>query len=469
MRGRLQSPREPSPGREPSEAASHRTPSRRYSHDARRGRPRPSRALAGSGVAGRLPHRPRGGSAAGSMSGLVASRFGSAGRPAARPPGATWRSPRSPRSTRWRATSSVPSWPRWPSSWRCGPATAMSNLVTEELATAFPRPTDRLAVFVHGLAETDLFVAPAGRRSPALRPAAEGGLRLHPGLSPLQHRPPCLRQRPGLADLLGRLLASWPVPVSDLAAGRPLDGRAGDPQRLSLRRAGLQRPGTGAAQVRQRLLPGRLRQTAACVITGSTCRCSAGRSTTRSAPRSPPTLAAGRGCGRRPARPACQRRQPSRPSARPVPRPRGFGGMHHFDLLNHPAVWATMRGHPGPRRCRAAAPRLAAQAGCGRTARARRPTPPIRPRSPARSRRTARSRRRSRRTCAPGRCRNSPAAPGIRAGWAARPAAVGGDDQRRDGDRVVVAAVSRAARCAPAPRTIRRRSRCPGRSRRTAR
>jgi len=32
----------------------------------------------------------------------------------------------------------------------------------------------------------------------------------------------------------------------------------------------------------------------------------------------------------------------------PVGTGRGLGGMHHFDLLNHPDVWAVMHGLLGP-------------------------------------------------------------------------------------------------------------------------
>ena len=107
------------------------------------------------------------------------------------------------------------------------------------LADAFPDATSRVVVFVHGLGETG---AAWGWRG-----ARRYGERLQDELS---FTPVYLRYNTGLhisrngrelARLLEALLAGWPCRRRGARAGRPLDGRAGRPQRLPLRR------GRGAA------------------------------------------------------------------------------------------------------------------------------------------------------------------------------------------------------------------------------
>ncbi len=90
------------------------------------------------------------------------------------------------------------------------------GLVTEELAAAFPHATSRLAVFVHGLAETEISWH---RRAADHVPY---GPRLHAGFG---YTPVYLRYNTGrhvsdsghdLAWLLEGLLAAWPEPLDDL-------------------------------------------------------------------------------------------------------------------------------------------------------------------------------------------------------------------------------------------------------------
>ncbi len=90
------------------------------------------------------------------------------------------------------------------------------GLVTEELAAAFPRATSRLAIFVHGLAETEISWH---RRAADHIPY---GPQLHAGFG---YTPLYLRYNTGrhvsdsgldLAWLLEGLLATWPEQVDDL-------------------------------------------------------------------------------------------------------------------------------------------------------------------------------------------------------------------------------------------------------------
>ncbi len=156
------------------------------------------------------------GAAAGSMGGLVASRFGTADRPARQATGGNL------------ALAAVAALNALAGD-KFGPDLAPLaiqlavragdrdvDLVTEELAAAYRRPTDRLAVFVHGLAETDL----------SWHRQAAGHLPYGPRLqADFGFTPVYLRYNTGrhvsdngrdLAGLLDRLLTSWPVPVSDL-------------------------------------------------------------------------------------------------------------------------------------------------------------------------------------------------------------------------------------------------------------
>ena len=234
------------------------------------------------------------------------------------------------------------------------------DLVTEELATAFPRRTDRLAVFVHGLAETDL----SWHRQAADHLPYGSRLRADFGYTPVYlryntSRHICDNGR-DLAGLLDRLLASWPVPVSDLVlVGHSMGG-------LVIRSAGhfaTQAAASWPQQVRQVFYLGSprlgapfarawgLAGVAGCDQNGCLrdhpadvpllggAEHHAISATIAADPGSRAGLAAG-GLLVRPAS------ADSRRGRRRVPLPSrpGFGGMHHFDLLNHPAVWATMRG-----------------------------------------------------------------------------------------------------------------------------
>jgi PGAP1-like protein len=240
------------------------------------------------------------------------------------------------------------------------------DLNTDELATAFPRPTARLAVFVHGLAETEL----SWHRQAADHLPYGPRLQADFGYTPVY-----LRYNTGrhvcdnghdLADLLDHLLASWPVPVSDLVlVGHSMGGlviRSACHYGTLASALWVQRvrqlfylgsPHLGAPLARAAGLAGMaLSKTAetrpfVTLVSGSSSGITDLRygyliaiSTTITAdPGSPvgavagdllvqPASASGRRGGRQPI---------------PFPDRRGLGGMHHFDLHNHPAVWAAMR------------------------------------------------------------------------------------------------------------------------------
>ena len=109
--------------------------------------------------------------------------------------------------------------------------------IRRDAATRVPAP--RLAIFVHGLCETDDAWRLARRPPRAVRRPARVRARLHVAVRPLQQRPAHLRQRPAArraARCAGRRLAG--AGFRD-RADRPLDGRAGRPQRLPLRRAAM--------------------------------------------------------------------------------------------------------------------------------------------------------------------------------------------------------------------------------------
>jgi hypothetical protein len=253
------------------------------------------------------------GSAAGWMSGLVASRFGASGRPAGAGGGHL-------------ALAAVAALNALAGD-KFGPDLAPPAIelavradgrdiepVTEELATAFPSPTARLAVFVHGLAETDLL----WHRQAADHLPYGPRLKADFGYTPVYLRYNTGRHicdnGSGLADLLGRLQASWPVPVKDLLlVGHSMGG-------LVIRSAchyGAQASAPWTRQVRQVFYLG-----------------------------SPDS-------GLRDHRidvPSLGRAQHHAISATittdpgiPLPGGRGFGGLQHFDLLNHPDVWLAMR------------------------------------------------------------------------------------------------------------------------------
>ena len=99
------------------------------------------------------------------------------------------------------------------------------GLTAGEVAAAFPRATPKLAVFVHGLAETD----DSWRRRAG--DSAPYGDRLH---AEFGYTPVYVRYNTGrhvsdsghdLADLLGALEAAWPEPVQEiLLAGHSMGG-----------------------------------------------------------------------------------------------------------------------------------------------------------------------------------------------------------------------------------------------------
>jgi pimeloyl-ACP methyl ester carboxylesterase len=269
------------------------------------------------------------------------------------------------------------------------------DLVTEELAAAFPQPTARLAVFVHGLSETD---RSWHRKAAAHLPY---GPRLHADFG---YTPVYLRYCTGrhvsdngrnLADLLDRLLASWPVQVRDVVlVGHSMGG-------LVIRSAchhGTQASALWAQRLRQvfylgsphmgaplagaaglaGLAPGKTPETRPFVtlVNGSSSGIKdlrygylpsvdwdgcdqdsclldhrsdvpllseAGHFAVSATVTADPASPVGAVAGDLLVQPASA--QGSRRGRQHIPFPgrRGLGGMHHFDLLNHPAVWAAMR------------------------------------------------------------------------------------------------------------------------------
>jgi len=271
------------------------------------------------------------------------------------------------------------------------------GLTGGEVAAVFPRATPRLAVFVHGLAETDdSWRRRAGDSAPyGDRLAAEFG-----------YTPVYVRYNTGrhvsdsghdLADLLRALGAAWPEPVQGiLLAGHSMGG-------LVIRsachygreaRAGwveqvrhvfyLGSPHTGAplaraAGIASRVLgmvpetrpfaalaagPGSVRDLRhGYVLDDDWAGCGPGcclRDHRSEAPlltgashyaisatvTADPASPLGAVVGDLLVQPASAHGR--RGSRQHIPFPvhlgRGFGGMHHFDLLNHPDVWAAIRG-----------------------------------------------------------------------------------------------------------------------------
>ncbi len=299
------------------------------------------------------------GSAAGSMGGLVASRFGTAGRPARQAPGGNL------------ALAAIAALNALAGD-KFGPDLAPLAiqlavragdrdvaLVAEELAAAFPYRTDRLAVFVHGLAETDL----SWHRRAADHLPYGPRLRADFGYTPVYlryntSRHICDNGR-DLAGLLDRLLASWPVPVRDLVLlGHSMGGlvirsachyatqaAAFWPQQvhhvfyLGSPRLGAPFPrAAGLAGVAGCDQDGCLRDHRGEVPLLS----GAGHYAISATIAADPGNRAGPVVGGLPVRPASGYGRRGRQRV-PFPGRPSFDGMHHFDLLNHPAVWATMR------------------------------------------------------------------------------------------------------------------------------
>jgi hypothetical protein len=271
------------------------------------------------------------------------------------------------------------------------------GLTPEQVAAAFPHATPRLAVFVHGLAETeDSWHRKAAQPVPyGRRMQAEFG-----------YTPVYVRYNTGrhisdgghdLAGLLDGLAATWPVPVEEiLLAGHSMGGLVirsachyGQKARAAwvdqvrhvfylgsphlgaplARAAGLagwalgQLPETrpfaalaaGPASVRDLRHgyvldddwagcgPGcclRDHRSEAPLLTGASHY--AISATVTADPADP----LGAVVGDLLVQPASAhgRRGPRQHIPFPVELGRGLGGMHHFDLLNHPDVWQAMRG-----------------------------------------------------------------------------------------------------------------------------
>ena len=271
------------------------------------------------------------------------------------------------------------------------------GLTAEQIAGAFPHATPRLAVFVHGLAETeDSWCRRAGQSVPyGPRLQAEFG-----------YTPVYVRYNTGrhisdnghdLADLVASLAAAWPAPVDEiLLAGHSMGG-------LVIRSAchyGLQARAPWVGCVRQVFYLGSPHLGAPLARVAGLAGWALGR-----VPETRPfaTLAAGsasvrdlrhgylldddwNGCDQDcclhdhrsetpllaganhyvisatvtadPASPfgavvgdllvqpasAHGRRGARQHIPFPIEMGRGLGGMHHFDLLNHPDVWEAIRG-----------------------------------------------------------------------------------------------------------------------------
>ena len=284
------------------------------------------------------------GAAAGSMGGLVASRFGSSDRPRGQASGGHLALAAVAALNALAGDNFGPDLAPLTIQLAVRAGDRDVDLATGELAAAFPRSTARLAVFVHGLAETEL----------SWHRQAAGHLPYGPRLrAGFGYTPVYLRYNTGrpvrdngrdVADLLDRLLAGWPMPVTDLVlVGHSMGG-------LVIRSAchyGTHAAAPWVRRVRQvfylgsPLLTAPLAATAG--LTGPEPLRGAGHyaiSATRIADPGRPVGTAARDLLAQPASAA------GRPRGRPhIPFPdrRGRGGLQHFDLLNHPAVWAAMR------------------------------------------------------------------------------------------------------------------------------
>ena len=153
------------------------------------------------------------GSAAGAMSGEVASLLGSRGRPLAlRRPG-TWPSPP---STRWPATGSGPDVAPLAIRMAVRADGRDVGLMTGELAAAFPDARPRLAVFLHGLAETEHSWDRGEDQSVSYGRLLQAEF----GYSPVYVRYNSGRHvsenGKDLATLLEGLVAAWPEQVDEL-------------------------------------------------------------------------------------------------------------------------------------------------------------------------------------------------------------------------------------------------------------
>ena len=269
------------------------------------------------------------------------------------------------------------------------------DLLTEDLTAAFPQPTARLAVFVHGLAEND---RSWHRNAAAYLPY---GPRMHADFG---YTPAYLRYSTGrhvsenghdLAGLLDQLVASWPVPVDDLMlVGHSMGSlvirsachygaQASAPWAQRLRQvfylgsphlgvppapaapgAGLNLSKTpqttpfvtqvnGSSSGLRDLRYGYLRSVDwdgcdqdSCLLDhrGDTPLLSGtGHFAIGATGAAAPARPLGAVAGDLLVQPAGAQRRRGGHQLIPFPDRRGLGGMHHFDLLNHPAVWAAMR------------------------------------------------------------------------------------------------------------------------------
>jgi len=269
------------------------------------------------------------------------------------------------------------------------------DLVTEELAAAFPQPTARLAVFVHGLSETDR----SWHRKAAAHLPYGPRLRADFGYTPVYLRYSTGRHVSDnghkLADLLDRLLASWPVQVSDLVlVGHSTGGlvirsachygtqasaswaqrlrqvfylgspHMGAPRARAAGRAGLtlgKTPETtpfvtlvnGSSSGIKDLRYGYLRSVDwdgcdqdSCLLDHRSdvpLPSGAGHFAVSATATAGPASPVGAVVGDLLIQPASARGRRGGREHIPFPGRPGPGGMHHFDLLNHPAVWAAMR------------------------------------------------------------------------------------------------------------------------------
>ena len=271
------------------------------------------------------------------------------------------------------------------------------GLTAEQIAAAFPHATPRLAVFVHGLAETeDSWHRQAGQSVPyGRRLQAEFG-----------YTPVYVRYNTGrhisdsghdLAGLLDGLVAAWPAPVDEiLLAGHSMGGlviRSACHYGREARAAWaghvrhvfyLGSPHLGAPLARAAGLAGwalgqapETRPFAAlaagpasvkdlrhgyvldddwtgcdqdCCLRDHRCDvpllAGANHYAISATVTADPASPLGAVVGDLLVQPASAhgRRGPRQHIPFPVELGRGLGGMHHFDLLNHPDVWQAMRG-----------------------------------------------------------------------------------------------------------------------------
>ena len=271
------------------------------------------------------------------------------------------------------------------------------GLTAERIAAAFPHATPRLAVFVHGLAETeDSWHRRTGQSVPYGR-----CLQAESGYTPVYVRYNTGRHISAsghdLAGLLAGLVAAWPVPVGEiLLAGHSMGGlvirsachygrearavwtghvrhvfylgtphlgvplaRAAGLAGRALGQMPVTRPfaslAAGPASVRD-LRHGYLLDDdwtgcdQACCLRDHRgdvpLLAGANHYAISATVTADPASPAGVFAGDLLVQPASAhgRRGPRQPIPFPVELGRGLGGLHHFDLLNHPDVWQAMRG-----------------------------------------------------------------------------------------------------------------------------